>query len=204
MKAKWEERYGAEDYAYGTSPNEFFRAQLDQLKPGKILLPAEGEGRNAAYAAEKGWDVSAFDQSENGQQKALQLAQAKHVKINYDVYDSVPLPYPPASFDAVGLIYSHFGPEHSSAFNRHFAELLKPGGLVILECFSKKHLAYNSQNPAVGGPKDEAFLFSEEEIRADFPNFEPLLLAEEEIELKEGKFHIGRGMVIRFVGRKKG
>lgn len=46
--------------AYGTEPNAFFKAQLDQLTPGRLLLPAEGEGRNAVYAAKKGWEVAAF------------------------------------------------------------------------------------------------------------------------------------------------
>jgi hypothetical protein len=36
---------------YGTTPNEFFKQQLDLLEPGNILLPADGEGRNAVYAA---------------------------------------------------------------------------------------------------------------------------------------------------------
>lgn len=56
----------------------------------------------------------------------------------------------------------------------------------------------------VGGFKDEVFLFLEEEIRVDFLNFEFLFFFEEEIEFKEGKFYIGCGMVIWFVGCKKG
>ena len=46
-------------------------------------------------------------------------------------------------------------------------------------------------------------LFSEEEIKADFKGFEILLLEETEIYLSEGKYHNGKGSVIRFVGRKK-
>jgi len=71
----WNARYAAAEYAYGTEPNAFFKAQLDQLTPGRLLLPAEGEGRNAVYAAKKGWEVVAFDQSDAGQKKALKLAK---------------------------------------------------------------------------------------------------------------------------------
>ena len=46
-------------------------------------------------------------------------------------------------------------------------------------------------------------LFSMEEIRSDFANYEILELVEKEIELNEGLFHNGLGSVIRFVGRKK-
>lgn len=56
----WNQRYDATEYIYGTMPNHFFKAQIDRLKPGNILLPAEGEGRNALYVAEQGFDVAAF------------------------------------------------------------------------------------------------------------------------------------------------
>ncbi len=39
----WDERYAQDEYVYGKQPNEFFRQQLQPLRPGKILLPAEGE-----------------------------------------------------------------------------------------------------------------------------------------------------------------
>ena len=46
-------------------------------------------------------------------------------------------------------------------------------------------------------------LFSIDEIKSDFDNYEIIELEEKEIELKEGLFHNGQGSVIRFVGRKK-
>ena len=49
---------------------------------------------------------------------------------------------------------------------------------------------------------DMGMLFSKAEIMADFKDFEVILLEEEEILLNEGKFHLGTGSVIRFVGRK--
>ena len=69
MKEFWNERYAAENYVYGTLPNTFFKYELSRLRPGKILLPAEGEGRNAVYAAEQGWDVYAFDYSHEAKRK---------------------------------------------------------------------------------------------------------------------------------------
>ncbi|MEP7171510.1 MAG: SAM-dependent methyltransferase, partial [Bacteroidota bacterium] len=52
-------------------------------------------------------------------------------------------------------------------------------------------------------PKDIGMLFSIDEIKSDFNNFEIIELSEQEIELNEGLFHNGKGSVIRFVGRKK-
>lgn len=68
----------------------------------------------------------------------------KYVSINYDIYDSVLFFYLFVLFDVVGLIYFYFGLEYSSVFNGYFVELFKLGGFVILECFSKKYLVYNS------------------------------------------------------------
>jgi hypothetical protein len=76
------------------------------------------------------------------------------------------------------------------------------GGFIIFEAFSKKHIEYNSKNEKVGGPKDLATLFSIEELKADFPNYEIIELEEKEIELNEGLFHNGTGSVIRFTGIK--
>ena len=73
MKEFWNERYRQNEFAYGEEPNEFLKEQLAKLQPGSILFPAEGEGRNAVYAAQSGWQVSAFDISEEGKKKAERL-----------------------------------------------------------------------------------------------------------------------------------
>lgn len=57
----WDKRYAEEGLAYGDAPNQFLRRELDQLDPGLLLLPAEGEGRNAVWAAVNGWKVHAYD-----------------------------------------------------------------------------------------------------------------------------------------------
>ncbi|WP_170982756.1 hypothetical protein [Dyadobacter frigoris] len=49
MNQLWDERYGSEKYIYGTTPNLWFKENLSLLSPGSLLLPAEGEGRNAVF-----------------------------------------------------------------------------------------------------------------------------------------------------------
>lgn len=46
-------------------------------------------------------------------------------------------------------------------------------------------------------------LFSIDEIKSDFNNYEILELSENEVELHEGLLHNGVGSVIQFVGKKK-
>jgi 2-polyprenyl-3-methyl-5-hydroxy-6-metoxy-1,4-benzoquinol methylase len=200
---RWNDRYSNEEFAYGEEPNNFFKEQIEQLNVGTILFPAEGEGRNAVYAAKLGWKVAAFDISEEGKNKALKLAEANNVKINYKVGALETLNYQPKQFDAIALIYAHFPAEIKSYLHKTLETYLRKDGIIIFEAFSKKHLEYLAINDKVGGPKDIASLFSIEEIKADFPNYEIIQLEEKEIELNEGLFHNGKGFVIRFIGKKK-
>jgi 2-polyprenyl-3-methyl-5-hydroxy-6-metoxy-1,4-benzoquinol methylase len=200
---RWDERYSAEEFAYGVLPNTYLKEQLDQLPTGKILFPAEGEGRNAVYAARRGWTVSAFDISTAGQQKALMLADANKVTIDYRVGELPALGFTPDQFDALALIYAHFPASIKSAYHQQLSHYLRPGGMVIFEAFSKNHLAYLARNEKVGGPKDVESLFSIEEIQADFAGYDVVELTEQEVELTEGLYHNGQGSVIRFVGRKR-
>lgn len=200
---RWNDRYSNAAFAYGEEPNNFFKEQIEKLNPGTILFPAEGEGRNAVYAAKLGWEAAAFDISEEGKNKALKLAEANNVTIDYKVGELETLNYQPEQFDAIALIYAHFPAEIKSALHRMLESYLRKGGTIIFEAFSKKHLEYLAVNDKVGGPKDIESLFSIEEIQADFSNYEIIQLEEKEIELNEGLFHNGKGSVIRFIGKKK-
>ena len=199
----WEDRFGKDEFAYGTEPNDFLKTQIALLQPGKILFAAEGEGRNAVFAAKNGWEVYAFDISQEGKKKALHLALENHVTLDYQIGQLAELDFTPNQMDAIALIYAHFPAEIKSNYHQQLDKLLKPGGTIIFEAFSKKHLEYVTSNPNVGGPKDLAMLFSIEEIQHDFPNYEWIYLKEEIIDLHEGIYHNGTGSVIRFVGRKK-
>ncbi|GAA0549743.1 class I SAM-dependent methyltransferase [Chitinophaga japonensis] len=202
MDKKWDERYKNPEFAYGREPNLFFKEWLPKFTPGSILMPADGEGRNGVFAARLGWQVTSFDQSREGRQKALLLALEQQVSIGYIVGDLEQLTFESASFDAIGLIYAHFSAARKAAFHKKLDGYLKPGGIIIFEAFSKRHLHFRQLDPKVGGPGDMDELYSEAEITADFKNYEILLLTEEEVILNEGTYHVGKGAVIRFVGRK--
>src|SRR5690554_1494790 len=204
IKKMWNNRYAAAEYSYGIAPNVFFSNALKDYKiSGKLLLPAEGEGRNAVYAAKQGLEVTAFDISEAGKKKALQLAAKEGVSIAYAVGDFLELDIVNQQYDAAALIFAHFPPSLLSKYHKEIGALIKPNGLVVLEGFSKNHIAYQEKNPKVGGPKHIDLLFSKEAIAADFADFDVLYLEEVEVALDEGRFHQGLGSVIRFVGRKR-
>ena len=199
----WNDRYSKDEYAFGKYPNNYLKEQLVKLNAGTILFPAEGEGRNAVFAAKHGWVVSAFDISVEGKNKALQLAINNNVTINYQTGELPVLNYSPEQFDVIALIYAHFPADIKSKYHKLLDKYLKRGGRIICEAFSKKHIDYRLKNPNVGGPRDVESLFSMEELSADFENYELIELTENEIELNEGVYHNGKGSVIRFVGQKK-
>ncbi len=103
---RWNERYSNNEFAYGKQPNNFLKEQIEKLKAATILFPAEGEGRNAVFAAKLGWAVSAFDISVEGKKKALMLAEANNVTIDYQVGELETLNYNNEQFDVIALIYS--------------------------------------------------------------------------------------------------
>lgn len=203
MKEFWNDRYKTKDFAYGKSPNVFFKDTLNKLNlSGKILLPAEGEGRNAVYASKNGLDVLAFDISEEAKTKAMQLAHTEGVKINYRVGELSQLNLKKNSFGSLALIYAHFPEKVKEKLHKDLADLIKPNGYIILEGFSINNLELRKKNPKIGGPGDKGMLFSKQEIKETFRDFEIIELDEKLVELSEGNFHNGLASVIRFIGKK--
>lgn len=197
MSNFWNERYSEEEYVYGEEPNVFFAEQLEKLPAGKIILPCEGEGRNAVYAASQGWEINAFDASEAGRVKALQLADKKSVIIDYAVEDALSVNYPENSADAVAFIYAHFPPSIRKQIHQKAITWLKPGGRIILEAFNPQQLNNHS-----GGPKELSMLYTEEIIKEDFEGLKIELIQTTQTTLNEGKYHEGNADIIRFVGVK--
>lgn len=203
MQNFWDERYASSTYVYGIKPNKFFKEQIAKLQPGKLLLPAEGEGRNAVFAAKSGWQVFAFDQSKEGKKKATLLSQKNEVHIDYEVAELSNINYKPASFDCMALIYAHFPAKDRTRYHKKLSDYVRKGGILILEGFSKAHLQVNVDDGTSSGPKDLSMLFSKEEIMNDFPNFEIQLLEVTVEKLTEGLFHNDKSAILRFIGKKK-
>ena len=193
----WNERYSQSEFVYGEGPNIFFAEELSKLMPGTIILPCDGEGRNAVYAATKGWNVQAFDLSEAGKLKADHLALKYGVEIDFQIMDAEFASFSDESTDVVALIYAHLPPEVRKTLHLNSIKWLKPGGKVILEVFCPDQL-----NNSSGGPKDLNLLYTKEMLSDDFKDLKIELLEYKKIELNEGKFHKGIAAVIRMIASK--
>jgi 2-polyprenyl-3-methyl-5-hydroxy-6-metoxy-1,4-benzoquinol methylase len=194
----WDARYEAEAYAYGTEPNVYFRRQLDALPPGRLLLLAEGEGRNAVYAARKGWQVTAIDFSNEARAKAQRLAASQGVRLDYRVEDLLDLAWQQlATYDAIGLIYAHFPAAERQAVHAAVAASLAPGGHLILEAFNPRQLGLSS-----GGPRTAELLYEPATLARDFTGLTLLENHEAMLVLHEGSFHAGPAQVVRLLARR--
>jgi len=198
----WDERYSAQEYAYGTEPNVFFREQLDLLPAGTLLLPAEGEGRNAVYAARHGWTVTAFDQSGQGKIKAEALARKHNVRLNYIVGDALTISFPSDHFNAAGFVYTHFPEQIRKEIFRDVIHSLKKNGVIIMEVFSTRQIDYQKEHQS-GGPKEIDQLYTAGIVQDLLEGCSVSLIQETEVRLSEGMFHNGLASVIRCVARKR-
>ncbi|HZJ81977.1 MAG TPA: class I SAM-dependent methyltransferase [Guyparkeria sp.] len=198
MSEFWNEKYGQADFLYGTRPNEFLLSQAYRLTPGaRVLVLGDGEGRNGVWLAEQGFDVTTVDASAAGCAKARQLATERGVSPTIHCADLNELAWEGDGFDAVVLIFLHFEPASRREIYRRAAAALHPGGLLVIELFHPRQLAYQS-----GGPKRADMLVRASDLSQDLANIEWLLLAEGKVLLDEGPGHQGAGFVTHGVGRR--
>ena len=195
--SQWDDRYSSAEYVYGKKPNAFLVEQLSHLPHGTILFPCEGEGRNAVYAAQQGFTVSAFDGSAEGKKKALALANESGVTINYAVDDAMHIEYAHESFDIIVLIFAHFPADIRKKIHQRIVGWLKPGGTILLEAFQPLQMPLTS-----GGPKDISMLYTSDMLFDDFEKMDDIVIAHESIILDEGPLHQGKAEVIRMIAKK--
>lgn len=194
---EWNKRYSSPEYVYGTEPNKFLKQELSKLATGRLLLPGEGEGRNAVWAAINKWEVTAVDISQMGKEKAMKLFAAHDVNINYRVGNILDLNFD-KQFDAIGLIYLHLPKELKQTFAIKIAQLLAPKGTLIMETFHPEQILRNS-----GGPKNPDYFVTPNELKTYFSMLNIVSIETQEVYLNEGAHHKGKAMVIRMVATKE-
>jgi len=194
----WDERYGADGYVYGTAPSRWLVVQAHRLPAGgRILSLGEGEGRNAVWLAQRGFSVVAVDGSAVGLAKAGRLAAARGVAVETVHADLTRYRPEPGAFDALLLAYVHLPPPEREQVHAAGAVALRAGGLVVLEAFTPRQLAFAS-----GGPRSAELLYEPAALRADFPGIAWEVLEESELVLDDGPLHQGRAAIVRGVGRR--
>ena len=193
----WNERYAGSEFAYGTEANSFL-VQNANLLTSPVLSLAEGEGRNAVFLASRGLDVLGVDASDVGLAKAQKLAASKGLAIRTEVADLASYEPQENYFGSVISISAHLPSHLRNRLYPLVERSLKPGGIILLESYTKAQLSRNT-----GGPKDPDLLLDLAELVKLFPNCEPIIAQEVEREIIEGKFHTGLANVVQFIARKR-
>lgn len=196
MTQMWDERYQADHFVYGTAPNDFLRSQVANLPPGRVLCLAEGEGRNAVYLAEQGFEVTAVDQSSVGLAKAERLAAEHGVAITTLVADLGDFHIEPHAWDGIVSIFAHMPPSARRHIHREVVSGLRPGGVLLLEAYRPAQLEYKT-----GGPPVAALMMDLDGLRDELAGLEFEFAAETERDIQEGSLHHGEGAVVQVLAR---
>ena len=101
----WNARYAQKELLWTAEPNRLFAAEVGGLEPGRALDVACGEGRNAVWLAERGWEVTAVDFSDVALGKGARLAESRGVEVGWVVADVLEYEPDPAAFDLVAVLY---------------------------------------------------------------------------------------------------
>lgn len=193
----WDERYGAEEYAYGTEPNDFLFANAAKIPVGKVLCVAEGEGRNAVYLAGLGHQVTAVDSSVVGLEKAKHLASRRKVELEIVPANLAKYEIAEESWDGVVSIFCHLPPEMRKKLHKRLVKGLKPGGVLVLEAYTPKQLKHRT-----GGPQSEEMMMTLAGLRDELAGLELIHACEVEREVVEGLYHTGKGAVVQVTAVK--
>lgn len=164
---EWDKRYEEREFVWSIEPNRFVEAELQDVSPGEALDLASGEGRNALWLAERGWQVMAVDFSAVGMEKAQRRAEAQGLEVNWVLEDVLHFEPERGAFDLVLWSYLHL-PEHERRLVVAKArEAVAPGGTLLFVAHDLSNLEHG-----YGGPQSAEVLCTPQDVVADLPGFD--------------------------------
>ncbi len=190
-KERWNLKYEGTTYIYGKEPTAFLNEKLSLLKKGKALVLAMGEGRNAVYLAENGFDVTGVDISAVGIEKCERLAEERGVVVNSVVANLTDYDMGREQYDLITNFYFF-----DKSILPGVIDSLKPGGIFIFETYSRDHPKHSKF-----GPKNPDYLVKPNELLEIFKSLRILYYEDMVTELNEG-MHKGKAALIRLIARK--
>ena len=197
--AQWNLRYGNQEYFYGTEPNDFLKENAHLVPNGSVLCLADGEGRNSAFLAAMGWDVSSVDISDIGVEKTKKLAANKGVTVDAQVGDLTTFDLGKNKWQGVISIFAHLPESLRQDVHRRVIESLAPGGVFLLEAYTVAQIGRGT-----GGPQVPELLMSAEALARELAPLEIVQLEELERDVSEGSGHTGHAAVVQLIARKPG
>ena len=158
----WNRRYASAELVWTAEPNRFLVAEVGTLPAGSALDLGAGEGRNAVWLAQQGWQVTAVDFAEVGLDKASKLAAAAEVNLSTVCADLTTYCPPPAVFDLVVVLYLHLPAPLRQVIHRRAADAVAAGGVLLVVGPDATNIS-----DGYGGPQDPDVLYSPDDVRND-------------------------------------
>ena len=160
--AEWDRRYAGRELVWTSEPNRFLVQEAESLTPARALDLACGEGRNAVWLAERGWQVTGVDFSAVGIEKARQLEDARGVHVEWVIADLLNYRAEAQGFDLVIVFYLQLPAKQRAKILRAAADAVAAGGTFLL-------VGHDSSNidDGHGGPQDPAVLYTAEDVVSD-------------------------------------
>jgi tellurite methyltransferase len=189
------EEYKKEGCYWGKEPDKGVKLILKYKKSGDVLDLGCGEGRNALFLAENGFNVTGIDISEEGIKKFKELAKQNNLKVKGIVGDIIKFEFDNKYDIIISNATLHFLKENESKdMVKKIKENTKKDGLNVINVFTE-------ENP----DKNFPYLFKRGELRNYYNDWEILGYKEGMGEMqkhgKSGKPHRHGFSVI--IARKK-
>lgn len=131
-QAEWDQRYAETEQIWSGRPNGALVVELSGRAPGRALDVGCGEGADAVWLAEQGWEVTALDVSSVALQRAAARAEQAGAEVHWVHAGLLEARLAPASFDLVSAQYPVLLHTPDRAAERSLLSLVAPGGLLLV------------------------------------------------------------------------
>lgn len=167
QREDWDKRYEEKELLWSATPNRFLVTEAGGLPPGRALDLACGEGRNAIWLAELGWQVTAVDFSEVAIAKARERAARDEAKVDFVCADLLDFEPEPGAYDLVIVLYLQLLADERRLVLARASDAVAAGGTFLLIGHDLTNLT-----EGVGGPSDPGVLYTPEDIVSELPGLE--------------------------------
>jgi SAM-dependent methyltransferase len=179
----WDRKYEAAERLWSIEANRFVVEELSQLARGRALDLAAGEGRNALWLAERGFEVTARDFSRVALERGRAFAEQRGLSVRFEQIDVERTPPEPGAWDLVLIAYLQLPWPRMVAVLHGAARALAPGGTLLVVGHHLDNLEHGH-----GGPSDPAVLYTEARVAAELEGLviERAARVERPVETAEG------------------
>jgi len=160
----WDARYRGATRLWTERPNQPLVEEISGLTAGRALDLGSGEGRNAVWLAEQGWQVTAVDFSRVALERAAAGAQRTGVQVEWVQADLTQYTPAAAAFDLVVILYLHLPADARRRVLEQADTALRPGGRLLIVGHDLENLAAGH-----GGPQEPSILYTPDRIAAEVP-----------------------------------